>query len=246
MRFRCCAAAANARTGAEIHHCADSGRTSRRRPQTPGRPIWPTAPAARSRPVAPPSASTPGIHAGPGRERRRRAAPRGRACRRRARPARRRTNRRQGRASERAGTTALTTRWIGTKASSSVHHHRRQREGSHGPDTVSTAASIAIHRGSSRNCERSVSSRSDRSKCHLRGGDAVAGDRQRNERDERRPPRTPRAASTAARRSSRSGSRTAAPESRGRTPDTPDSTGSASGLRRSRRSTSPARPTRFG
>ena len=35
-RFRCCAAAANARTGAEIHHCADSGRTSRRWPTTPG------------------------------------------------------------------------------------------------------------------------------------------------------------------------------------------------------------------
>ena len=39
--------------------------------------------------------------------------------------------------SERAGTTALTTRWIGTNASSSAHHQRRHRAGSHGPDTVS-------------------------------------------------------------------------------------------------------------
>ena len=67
---------------------------------------------------------------------------------------------------ERAGTMALTTRWIGTNASSSAHHHRRQRAGSHGPDTVSTAASIAIQRGSSRNCDSTVSSRSARSKCH--------------------------------------------------------------------------------
>ena len=67
--------------------------------------------------------------------------------------------------SERAGTTALTTRWIGTNASSSVHHHRRQRAGSQGPDTVRTAASIAIHRGSSRNCDKVVDSRSERSKC---------------------------------------------------------------------------------
>ncbi len=68
--------------------------------------------------------------------------------------------------SERAGTTALTTRWIGTKASSSAHHHRRHRAGNQGPDTVRTAASIAIHRGSSRNCDSNVLSRSDRSKCH--------------------------------------------------------------------------------
>ena len=67
---------------------------------------------------------------------------------------------------ERAGTTALTTRWIGTKASSSVHHHRRHRAGCQGPDTVSTAASIAIHRGSSMNCDERVENRSDRSKCH--------------------------------------------------------------------------------
>ncbi|SKX71107.1 Uncharacterised protein [Mycobacteroides abscessus subsp. abscessus] len=67
----------------------------------------------------------------------------------------------------RAGTTALTTRWMGTKARSRIHHQRRQRAGSHGPDTVSTAASIAIHRGSSRNCDRSESSRSLRSKCHV-------------------------------------------------------------------------------
>ena len=245
-RFRGFATAANARTAAGTRHCADSGRTSRRRRQSPGLPIWPIAPAAPSRRGVRQSASTPGIRAGPGRERRRRAAPRGQVCRRRARPPRRRTTRPQGPSRERAGTTALTTRWIGTNASSSVHHHRRHRAGSHGPDTVSTAASIAIHRGSSRNCERSVSSRSDRSKCHLRGGDAVAGDRQRNERDERRPPRTRRAASTAARRSSRSGSRTAAPESRCRRPDTPDWTGWASGLRRSRRSTSRARPIRCG
>lgn len=68
---------------------------------------------------------------------------------------------------ERAGTIALTTRWIGTKASSSVHHQRRQRAGSQGPETVSIAASIAIHRGSSRNCASVVASRSDRSKCQL-------------------------------------------------------------------------------
>ena len=61
---------------------------------------------------------------------------------------------------------ALTTRWIGTKASSSVHHQRRQRAGSQGPDTVSTAASIAIHRGSSRNWAGSVVSLSETSKCH--------------------------------------------------------------------------------
>ncbi len=46
---------------------------------------------------------------------------------------------------------ALMTRWIGTNASSNAHHQCRQRAGSHGPDTVSTAASIAIQRGSSRN-----------------------------------------------------------------------------------------------
>ena len=90
-----------------------------------------------------------------------------------------------------------------------------------------------------------MSSRSDKSKCHLRRGDAVAGDRQRKEAPGRRPRHTPRAASTAARRSSRSGSRTAAPESRRRTADTPDWTGWASGLRRSRRWTSRARPTRM-
>ncbi len=68
--------------------------------------------------------------------------------------------------SERAGTIALTTRWIGTNASSSAHHQRRQRAGSHGPDTVSTAASIPIQRGSSSNCAGSVVSRSRTSKCH--------------------------------------------------------------------------------
>ena len=67
--------------------------------------------------------------------------------------------------SVRAGTTALTTRWIGTNASSSPHHQRRQRPGSHGPDTVSTAASMAIQRGSSRNCDSIVDNRSVRSKC---------------------------------------------------------------------------------
>ncbi len=68
--------------------------------------------------------------------------------------------------SDRAGTTALMTRWIGTNASSSPHHQRRHRAGSHGPETVSTAASIAIQRGSSTNWEGSVSRRSERSKCH--------------------------------------------------------------------------------
>ena len=68
--------------------------------------------------------------------------------------------------SERAGTTALTARWIGTNASSSAHHQRRHRAGSHGPDTVSMAASIAIQRGSSRNCERKVFGCSATSKCH--------------------------------------------------------------------------------
>ena len=67
---------------------------------------------------------------------------------------------------ERAGTMALTTRWMGTKASSSAHHQRRQRAGSQGPETVSTAASIPIHRGSSSNCAGSVVSRSRASKCH--------------------------------------------------------------------------------
>jgi hypothetical protein len=67
---------------------------------------------------------------------------------------------------ERAGTMALMMRWIGTKASSSAHHQRRQRAGSHGPDTVSTAASMAIHRGSSRNWAGRVLSRSVTSKCH--------------------------------------------------------------------------------
>ncbi len=69
--------------------------------------------------------------------------------------------------SERAGTTALTTRWIGTNASSRVHHQRRHRAGSPGPDTVSIAASMAIQRGSSRNCDSTVSSRSVRSKCQV-------------------------------------------------------------------------------
>ena len=66
----------------------------------------------------------------------------------------------------RAGTMELTTRWIGMNASSSVHHQCRQRAGSHGPDTVSTAASIPIQRGSSRNWDSTVRNRSDRSKCH--------------------------------------------------------------------------------
>ena len=61
--------------------------------------------------------------------------------------------------------TALTTRWMGTNASSNAHHHRRHRDGNHGPDTVSTAASSAIQRGSSRNCDSTVSRRSLRSKC---------------------------------------------------------------------------------
>src|SRR3546814_6269576 len=56
--------------------------------------------------------------------------------------------------SERAGTTALTNRWIGTNASSSAHQYRRSRRDSHGPDTVSTAASSAIQRGASRNWEK--------------------------------------------------------------------------------------------
>ena len=68
--------------------------------------------------------------------------------------------------SERAGTMALTTRWIGMNASSSVHHQCRQRGGDHGPDTVSTAASMPIQRGSSRNWSNTVRSRSERSKCH--------------------------------------------------------------------------------
>ncbi len=68
--------------------------------------------------------------------------------------------------SARAGTTALTTRWIGTNASGGAHHQCRQRAGSQGPDTVSTAASIPIQRGSSRNCANTVGSRSERSKCH--------------------------------------------------------------------------------
>ena len=86
--------------------------------------------------------------------------------------------------SERAGTTALTTRWIGTKASSSVHHHRRHRAGSHGPDTVSTAASIAIQRGSSRNCDEHGVEPVGQGEVPSRRCDAVAGDRQRENGDE--------------------------------------------------------------
>ena len=138
--------------------------------------------------------------------------------------------------SDRAGTTALTTRWIGTNASSRAHHQRRHRAGSHGPDTVSTAASIPIQRGSSRNCESTVSRRSVKIEMPLRGRDAVAGDRQQQDRGDTPRRRRRSAASTAARRSARSGSRTAARGSRRRRSETvSDWVGSA--RRRSRRST---------
>ena len=86
--------------------------------------------------------------------------------------------------SERAGTTALTTRWMGTKASSSAHHQCRHRAGSHGPDTVSIAASIAIQRGSSRNCDRKVLGCSPNVEVPLRRRDAVGSDGQREEGDD--------------------------------------------------------------
>ena len=186
-RSRWCAAAACARTDAARRRCVGcgpynstiAGRGSGARSAARGRRQH-----QRSRPgrAGPPSAPTPQTRAGPAPAPRRRAAPPARGCRRPARPARRRTSRPPGPSSDRAGTTALTTRWIGTNASSSAHHQRRQRAGSHGPDTVSTAASIAIQRGSSRNWDSTVSSRSDRSKCHRGRGDAVAGDRQRRAR----------------------------------------------------------------
>ena len=148
----------DARAGAGRRRCADSGRTARRstaaccwlrrssvRPHSTSGP----GPAGRITVSADHHAAAAG-HRAHGAVERHLEAP---ACRRRAPPARRRTSRPRVPSSERAGTTALTTRWIGTKASSSAHHHRRHRAGSHGPDTVSTAASIAIQRGSSRNCE---------------------------------------------------------------------------------------------
>ena len=144
---------------------------------------WPAAPAARHRTAAPPSARTrapaPGHRPNGAVERHLEA----RACRRRARPTRRRTSRPPDPSSERAGTTALMTRWMGTNASSSAHHQRRHRAGSQGPETVSTAASIAIQRGSSTNCEASVSSALGQVEMPLRRRDAGAGDRQRQPGD---------------------------------------------------------------
>lgn len=60
----------------------------------------------------------------------------------------------------------LTTRWMRPNASNRIHHRRRHRAGRPGPDTVEAGREHhAIHRGSSRNCDNSESSRSPRSKC---------------------------------------------------------------------------------
>ena len=80
---------------------------------------------------------------------------------------------------------ALTTRWIGMNASSSVHHQCRQRAGSHGPDTVSTAASMAIQRGSSRNWDSTRAQPVGQVEVPLRRGEARAGDRQREDGEQR-------------------------------------------------------------
>ena len=144
------------------------------------------APATRDRRVAPPSARTPCNPAGPSPAPRRRAAPPGRGCR-RPRITSAPTNQPTASpSSDRAGTTALTTRWMGTKASSSAHHQCRHRAGSHGPDTVSTAASIAIQRGSSRNWDRKVLGCSARSKCHCGAAMPSRPDRQREHGDDAR------------------------------------------------------------